>query len=169
MAKHDARRALKLDCLRDSVTEVRRLQENGYSRVGEWSLSQACQHLSKTLQMSMEGAPFSVPFFLKPVARFLFFRRMMDGKPIRLSVKADPYFLPNEVGSDSEADIAEYEQLVSQVMADETDLIPNHPVFGKVSKDEWRKFHAWHAAHHLSFLVPAESPAVLETAQPTVN
>ena len=31
-----------------------------------------------------------------------------------------------------------------------------HPLFGKVSSDEWREFHLIHISHHLSFLIPQD-------------
>ena len=66
-----------------------------------------------------------------------------------------PLFRPD--GSpDLRQEISEYVSLVRQVMADDAPLLPDHPVFGRTTKDEWRQFHAWHAAHHFSFLIPNE-------------
>ena len=161
MSKHDARRELHFDCLRDSVEEIHRLSQTGYTKAGEWNLSQACQHLSKTMKMSREGSPFNLPFFLKPVARWMLFGNILAGKPTRLPLTTAPQFKPEDVPEnetdgvvDKMSDLSEYERLVGVVMSDEATLIPEHPVFGKVSPDEWRKFHAWHAAHHFSFLLP---------------
>jgi len=156
MSKQDARRSLKLECLRDSVAEVQRLHELGYAKAGNWDLSQICQHLTKTLKMSIEGAPFNLPFFLKPVARWMLFDTVMAGKPTRLPLKTVPQFLPND-SADNMQDIADYESFVNKVMDDGVDLIATHPIFGPITSSEWRSFHAWHAAHHLSFLLPKTS------------
>ena len=30
----------------------------------------------------------------------------------------------------------------------------DHPVFGRLTDDQWRRFHLIHISHHLSFLTP---------------
>lgn len=156
MTRCNQRRPLKFDDLRESVSEVHRLNTSGYDKAGNWNLGQACQHLSKTLRMSLEGSSFSLPFFLKPIARWLLFRSVMKGVPTRLSAKAPPQVRPDD-NADAEHEVTEYETWVRKVLAEEASLLPDHPVFGRVTADEWRRFHAWHAAHHLSFLLPKTS------------
>lgn len=155
MGKHDARRPLKFNCLRETVDEARDLQQRGYTQVGNWDLGKACQHLTKTMRMSIEGAPFRLPFFLRPIARRILFGKVMSGKPTRLPLKTAPQFRPVDA-FDVTQEIDEYVELVQKVMADDAPLLPDHPVFGPISKSEWRTFHAWHAAHHFSFLIPNE-------------
>ena len=156
MKKQASRRPLKFACLHETVTEAQRLNEAGYAMVGNWDLAKACQHLSKTMRMSIEGAPFSLPFFLKPLARQLLFGKIMSGTPTRLPLKTVKEFKPDE-HPNVEDELAEYADLVNHIMAEDASLISNHPVFGKVTLDQWRTFHAWHAAHHFSFLIPNES------------
>ncbi len=155
MSRHSARRPLQFDCLRDTVREVHRLHDSDYTMVGNWDLAKACRHLSKTLRMSIEGAPFNLPFFLKPVARWVLFRSVMSGTPTRLPLKTVKQFSPEDA-ADVEAEVADYEEMVEKIMSDDAPLLEVHPVFGRVSKDQWRTFHAWHAAHHLSFLIPSK-------------
>lgn len=153
MGKQSARRTLKFDRLQDSLEEMRSLHESGYDMVGNWDLSKVCQHLTKTLRMSIEGAPFSLPFFLKPITRWILFRSVMEGRPTRLPLKTVRQFLPDDSGMVVK-DMADYELYSNKVVADDAPLIANHPVFGRLSQEEWLRFHAWHAAHHLSFLLP---------------
>jgi len=35
----------------------------------------------------------------------------------------------------------------------------SHPLFGKLSREEWNRFHLRHAELHMSFLVQAEHAA----------
>lgn len=157
MSNRVSRRPLKFDGLPDTVQEVHRLHDLGYTMAGNWDLAKACQHLSKTMRMSIEVAPFSLPFFIKPVARWILFRSVMTGKPTRLPLKTAPAFRPDDA-ADPATEVAEYETLVEEIMAADAPLIPDHPVFGRITKVEWRTFHAWHAAHHLSFLIPDPAP-----------
>ena len=155
------RRPLQFDCLRDSVTEIRRLNESGYTKAGNWDLGQMCQHLSKTTRIAIEGAPFNLPFFLKPIARWLLSDKIMKGQPTGLPLITVREFQP-ESNPDAGEAIDEYEALVNQVLDEKTKLLPQHPVFGKFEEHQWKKFFAWHAAHHLSYLIPHQTP----TAQP---
>ena len=34
------------------------------------------------------------------------------------------------------------------------DPFPDHPYLGRLTREEWIRFHCLHAAHHLSFAVP---------------
>ncbi|MGI9474152.1 MAG: DUF1569 domain-containing protein [Rubripirellula sp.] len=156
MSKQRSRRALKFDDLPSTVTEVEHLQRVGYSMVGRWNLAKACQHLSKTLRMSIEGSPFQLPSLLQPIARRVLFQTAMRGEPTRLPLKTARQFRPDEAPDASES-IAEYATLVERVVSKDAPLLDVHPVFGRISKSEWRSFHAWHAAHHMSFLIPHDS------------
>ena len=167
MSEKIERRPLRFERLEDSLAEIHALHKSGYEMAGNWDLSKACQHLMKTLRMSIEGAPFSLPFFLQPVARFILFRTVMEGKPTRLALKTVPQFLPDST-SDVVKDMADYELFVQKVLAEDAPLLPKHPVFGRMTKPQWRKFHAWHAAHHLSFLIPKKSAEASSTSQKEV-
>ena len=156
MTTNQARRPLRFESLSDSVAEIRRLQECGYERVGNWTLGQACQHLTKTMRMSIEGSDFRLPRLLRPIARWVLFGSVMKGIPTKLPLKTPPSFVPDQA-SDDDAEIEAYVSWVGNVMADGSTLQPDHPVFGRITAEQWRRFHAWHAAHHLSYLIPAES------------
>ena len=43
---------------------------------------------------------------------------------------------------------------MKKLYEEESAIIPKHPILGKIKPEQWRAFHAWHAAHHLSFLHP---------------
>lgn len=148
-----SRRQLKFPDLNATVAEVHRLQAGPYVQVGKWDLGMACQHLTKTLRMSVTKAPVTLPFFLRPIARKMMFGKIMRGEPTGLPLKTFPSFVPKQ-DNESERHVTEYEVVVNVVMEPDAALLPVHPIFGTVTKDEWRMFHAWHAAHHLSFLLP---------------
>ena len=155
MSKSVERRPLTFDCLQDSVSEIHRLNESGYAKAGNWDLAQMCQHLSKSMRIAIEGAPFRLPFFLQPVARWMLYDTVMQGRRTRLPLITAPQFRP-DASPNAEAEIAEYETLVNAVTADDAVLLPDHPLFGTVTPEYWHKFFAWHAAHHLSYLIPHE-------------
>ncbi len=151
-----SRRLLQFESLSDTVAEAHRLRDGGYQMVGNWNLGQACSHLTKTLRMSVEGAPFSLPFFMRPIARALVLGKVMNGAPTGLPLKTVKVLQPDE-SIDVDAEVDQYEQLVAKIMDPSASLIEKHPVFGKFTVQEWRTFHAWHTAHHFSYLLPESS------------
>ncbi len=156
MSVKHTRRSLRFECLRDTVDEAKRLNETPHELAGKWDLAKQCQHLSKTLRMSLEGAPLHLPFFIQPIARWILFSSIIKGIPTRLPLKTLPHFLPNE-SADTQESIDEYEILVEKVMDPNAPLLRKHPIFGRVTCEQWRQFHTWHAAHHFSHLIPTLS------------
>lgn len=157
MSNRSARRPLRFDDLPATLDEIHRLSEVGYVGVGKWDLAQICQHLNKTMRMSLEGAPFGVPRLLQPLAKRILFRKVIRGEPTYLPLKTVAAFQPEE-HADPGNGIQEYAELMERIMSESSSLLDVHPVFGPITKAEWQTFHAWHAAHHLSFLIPNASP-----------
>ena len=71
----------------------------------------------------------------------------------QLKAERAPQTRRNE-SPDASAQIEQYESLVGKILREDAPLLSEHPVFGPISPDQWRTFHCWHAAHHLSFLIP---------------
>ncbi len=151
------RRELRYETLQDVVNEARQLAEQGYERAGEWQLGQVCNHLAGTINMSRDGFPVGLPGPIKRVMRLIFFGRVQRRIPTRLRIPTLPTLrqkesVPEEDGIDRLA--AAIERL------DEEDAqFVESPVFGKVTRDQWKQFHLWHCEHHMSFLLPVGDSA----------
>jgi Protein of unknown function (DUF1569) len=141
------RRQLDFHDFNSIGTEIDRLEKNGYNQVGQWNLSRTCDHLAKTMRMSLEGFPHRAPWYVRLVApmvkgRFFRKRRMPEGFPAPSGLEP----------SDDKAAVQLCKDFLTRVCdAKEFHL---HPVFGKLSPEEWRQVHLIHSSHHLSFLIP---------------
>jgi hypothetical protein len=137
----------------DSVAaDIDRLHKNGYTKVGQWELCQACDHLSNVMRMSMEGFPFKAPWYIHLLAPLLVKGRMFKTRRMREGFQAPSAVMPSG-GGDEKTSVNKCKDLLKRVRDYPGEFEPN-PFFGKLTADEWRQHHLIHSAHHLSFLIP---------------
>ncbi len=147
------RRKLKFDDLADAASEVKRLSQAAYERAGTWSLQQVLQHLNKTMDMSIDGYPFLLPALARPVVKLIALPLMRRGVQFPSGAKAPSGLLPSD-DADLETEVARFCKLVRIIADPSTKLHPQHPLVGKINHEQWNVMQRWHAAHHLSFIVP---------------
>lgn len=149
------RRPLTFADLTEAVSDARGLQETGYERAGNWSLAEVVDHLNKSLMMALEPPGFKAPAIVRPLLKWLIFGKMKRGDVITFRAKA-PAAMQPDADLDVDATLAEFERLAEVVESGDKELLPTHPIFGAFSREEWLTMQRWHAAHHLSFLVPRQ-------------
>lgn len=147
------RRALAFDSLDAVMPDVDRLLQ-GYEAAGKWSLGQVCYHLATGLRYTAEGGlPVRVPWprrvFLGRLVKWYIFKK--GGMPEGVEVPAS--VLSPSPSHDDRAEAEALRATIVQFLQAPEPFAP-HPLFGRLSGDEWRRFHCIHCAHHLSFLVP---------------
>jgi hypothetical protein len=132
--------------------EIDRLQQGGYQRAGNWDLAQICDHLSQVMEGSLKGFSFQAPWILRKLLAPLILRHVMKTRTMRAGVRV-PEMAP-AARVDPDESIRRCRQLLQQVQHHTGEFQPS-PFFGRLSPEQWRQLHLIHAAHHLSFLVPA--------------
>ncbi|MEZ6125393.1 MAG: DUF1569 domain-containing protein [Planctomycetaceae bacterium] len=149
------RRQLRIQHLNEAIVIAEDLAKRSHQRAGQWDLAQILSHLNRTMTMSLQGTDWGLPRLLRPVMKWLFMGRVRSGRSHSLSMKATaPPSLTPDDQADPAAELDQFRQLCAKVESDETTFIDEHPVFGRIAAEDWRSTHRWHAAHHLSFLVP---------------
>lgn len=153
------RRTLDIRDFDGLAREAESLCATGYQTVGNWNLSQVCEHLAIVMEGSLDGFRF-------PPASW-FWRRLLGPALIRLTVWTwwmprglqcpDPSFAPSGQLSDAAA-VARFQQACRRVR-DWTGSFHPHPILGRVTPDHWRRVHLIHGMHHLNFLIPTTRPA----------
>jgi hypothetical protein len=120
----------------------------GYTRAGNWSLPQACWHLSKALRFSMRPGPWDPVHpgktrWLLPV--ILIAGRIPSGvhAPERVTPASD---VPD-------AAIDEFLTALEELKHYKGEFAP-HPKFGTIKRRGFYKLHLIHCAHHFGFLTP---------------
>ena len=163
-----SRRKLKLERLDDALSECTRLISSGYRQTGNWTLGQMCRHLRLTIEANMRGYPLwmsALGLPLRPILRAFALPRLLAGNSIQ-GVRTAGMFVPPADLDDRE----EVERFDACVRAYErhTEPLHPHPGFGRMTHEAFDRFHAAHAAHHLSFLIPCQ-PAPAEEAEPVTR
>jgi hypothetical protein len=131
---------------------------------GKWSPCQITEHVARTLEegahlVSGDTSVFpTLPSVVRPLVRGMFFNRVLkkDGFPKAKTLKA---LDPPDGPSSSEAkarleDALDSFQEACRAQASRGQPV-DHPVFGRVSVEDYAKFMELHTGHHRRQLAPA--------------
>jgi hypothetical protein len=152
-------RTLSLRSSQQVLDEIDRLERVGSTQGKKWTLSQACDHIGKTLAMGMNGAPFRLPWILRKTVGPLVVRSILkSGRlPSLLKLDAPKPLLPkpSKTGKDDPQKIDWCRSMIREAEQFAGPL-PPYPLMDNISVDDWRLLNWIHAGHHLSFLIPKE-------------
>lgn len=164
-ARVSGRRTLSFATLDEFLCDAEALAAGEHKTLGNWSYGQILGHLATAMHNSIDGFEFQASWFLR-----IFIAPLVKNsaliKPLKPGLKlpksADPYLPdPSLTVEDS---LAECRRAVER-LAEETPKA-KHPFFGAMASEEWMALHLRHAELHMSFVVPAETPAENTEAQP---
>ncbi|MCS7471733.1 DUF1569 domain-containing protein [Stieleria sp. ICT_E10.1] len=144
---------LRYPDLAAACEDILHLREGGYELVGNWNLAQILDHLNTSMQMTISGAEFTFPALLRPVMKLMFMPTMRKGKPSKLRGKA-PLQLQPALDLDEDACANRFYALAETLMDPSTQFVTHYPMLGRLNREQWLLLQQWHAAHHLSFVVP---------------
>ena len=141
------RRKLSFRGLEEIMPEIQQLLK-GHALAGQWSLGQICNHLSGAIRSTARPASAVTPATAEQTSlkeRFFAAGAFPEGR------SSPAPFVP-----DSDLDLAEeVTSLARAIERFQGATVPTaHPYLGPLSREEWVRFHAMHAAHHLGFAVP---------------
>ena len=145
------RRELHFDSLDEVLAEAERLAAaNEVATHGNWSLGQILMHLARAVDLSIDGADFKVPFFVRLIGP-LMKRRIMKKMPsgFKLSPAAAKKLAPADATT-TENGLAALRRAIERLS--ETDERKPHVVFGATTREEWNQIHLRHAEMHMSFV-----------------
>lgn len=148
------RRDLDFTCAEDVIRDVNHLRTSGYSHLGQWNLSQVCEHLTATMKGAMDGFGFRLPWVLRATILKWAFRYFLKRRRLRPGAPTFRMLKPKHTQSDDDDTLIDECIQICQRVADFQGPIENYPLLDNVNVDEWRDFMWIHAAHHLGFLVP---------------
>ena len=149
------RRRLELNTIDGVIEEIDRLHARGYERAAAWDLARTCDHLTVMMRWSLDGFPPEIRFnplaraLVGPVARFAIVR--MGWMP--RGIKAPhPALEVADVRPEARA-VAHCVATLREVRDHDGEFRAS-PLLGRLTPEQWRRFHLVHAVHHLSFLAP---------------
>ena len=132
------------------LADATSLAASGYDRAGGWCLAQICHHLAASMEMTLDGFPWRMPWPVRLASRWLFLGTILRRGVIRLRLPSPAYLLPPD-SRDDRAALARLGSAVARLRGCSGSMQPS-PAFGRLSPEEWRELHLWHCEHHLSFL-----------------
>jgi len=145
-----SRRRLRLKAYEDILAEIERLAQ-GHRLLGRWTLAQICDHLAGTQEFSIRGG--------EPTIRTSALFRATIGR-VALAALLWYGYIPERQGpvppprsGNLDEGMERLRETIRAVSSQR--LRAAHPIFGHLTADQWRRFHLHHAAHHLSFVLPA--------------
>ena len=153
---NNGRRALQFENFEEVIADVQALNANGYEKLGQWDLSQICDHLATWIAFSMDGfprAPFSMRSLLwilrhtvgrRELDRVLRSGQMPDGAPTFRSSVALP-------ARDAGPAIKRLQQAI-QRFEGHTGPWCVSPLYGPMTAVQWHQMHLIHCSHHLNYL-----------------
>lgn len=143
------KRSLRFKSYDDIRDEVKKLRAGKYSRIGNWSLEQVCDHLAKAFKRQMSMPPAAATEDqqkARPV-----FEKVLSSGEIPQGIQAPDFLTPPP-----SADAAAIDDLLATLDQVEKHNAPvtMHRIFGPMKPDEFRKLGLAHCGHHLSHLIP---------------
>jgi hypothetical protein len=147
----DDRRTLAFASLAEVMPEVDRLLA-GHRTVGNWTLGQICNHLTRAITGSVDGFPGKMPWLFRMTIGPLILRRILGKGEMPAGIKLPEKLLPRP-GLDDRAE-AEALRAALRLFAAHPGPWAAHPLAGRLDRETWERLHCIHSAHHLSFALP---------------
>ncbi len=152
MTSTAGRRPLRFANWDEVIADAENLLQNGYTKLGRWSLGQVTFHLSEWLRYAMDGYPMKkLPWLLRvTLGRWMFNKILKSRKYGERGMTARQSIGPETL------DDAQGVQTLKQVVErwkTFRGVCQTSPLFGKIGREEFNELHLIHAEHHLSFLV----------------
>jgi Protein of unknown function (DUF1569) len=144
------RRRLRFTSLDAMLADAEQLVAAPRTRMlGNWPLDQLLTHLTLAMNSSIDGISARAPWFVRLVGpvikRRILTRGMTTG--FNLPKQFETEFFPAAISSDDA--LEKFRAAVGRVRQEKMTAI--HPVFGRITHDEWMQLHLRHAELHLSF------------------
>lgn len=147
------RRAVRFDSLDALLADAERLAAlPRVKMLGNWPLGQLFTHLATAMNGSIDGISARAPVPIRLLGPLLKHRILQRGMTagFRLPPEGEAVFFP-PAASTADA-LAALQTAIARAKVEPMTAV--HPVFGRLSHEEWTKLHLRHGELHLSFAVP---------------
>ena len=149
----EGRRSVRYESFEEFWDDANSLASSEYKLLGNWSLAQILEHLSMTMNGSIDGFSMTMPAPVRWIMSLLMKRKFTEvaipaGFPTSKEMVAAEELPLDDALADLRKAIDRQNETSERVM---------HPGFGKITTEEWTKFHLRHAEMHMSFVIPTES------------
>lgn len=150
------RRKLRFNTLDEALADAHRLANSTIKAHGQWTPGQVVGHVARAINGSIDGVAFRAPLPLRIVGRVI--RNIPLNKGLPTGVKIPAYARAKAVPEPNLPIDQAVQQLADAIERTRTESMNQiHPVFGRLSHEQWRLFHCRHAENHFSYLEPIDT------------
>lgn len=157
----EGRRTLAFASFEDVLADAEQLAAApAVKTLGNWPLERLLTHLALGINLSIDGLKFTVPWYVRVLGFFLKGRIIKRGMPAGFK-------LPNDVDAYPAAASPQVALVILRTAVTRSSverMTARHPVFGRMTHEEWTQFHLRHAELHLSFVIPERTVREGKTA-----
>jgi len=131
----------------EMIARINKLEPRSMPQWGKMNVSQMLAHVQLPIRIAYGTHHPKGSFLLRTIGP-LFKSKLWDGKPYKHSLPTDPTFIMTDSEKDFEKEKSELLSMVNNFSA-VTVVGERHPIFGKLTKENWSKATWKHLDHHL--------------------
>jgi hypothetical protein len=129
------------------IDRINRLTPESHRQWGKMDVAQMLAHLQQPLEVALGKRTIKGGFFMNLILP-LFKKTLWDDKPWKKGLPTDATYIMTGESKEFTTEKAKLLELISQFQDKDVNL-DKHPVFGRMTKEQWSKS-AWkHIDHHL--------------------
>jgi len=146
------RRELHFTSLEAVLADAEKLVSSPTTRtLGNWPLGQLLTHVAMAMNRSIDGISFRAPWYLRLFGRLMKRRLLKRGLRPGFKLPRDREAAAYPAVASPQEALALLRQAVGRLRNEKATAI--HPLFGRLTHEEWTQLHLRHAELHLSFAV----------------
>jgi hypothetical protein len=146
------RRELHFASLDEVVADAEKLVSSPTTRMlGNWLLGRLLTHLAMAMNRSIDGISLKAPWHMRLFGRFMKRRALERGLPAGFKLPKDTEVAAYPMVASPQEALAILRQAVGRLRNEKATAL--HPLFGRLTHEEWTQLHLRHAELHLSFAV----------------
>lgn len=130
------------------IDRIQKLTPQSQARWGKMNVSQMLAHVQLPIGIAFGTHQPKGSFLLRLIGP-LFKSKLWDNKPYKHSLPTDPTFIMTGTEKDFEKERSALIDAVNR-FSEATIVAERHPIFGKLTKENWSKATWKHLDHHLS-------------------
>jgi hypothetical protein len=129
------------------IGRINKLTPQSQAKWGKMDVAQMLAHCQQPMGVALDGKVIKANWFLKLILP-LFKSKLWDDKPYKEGLPTDKSFIMTGQEKDFEKEKASLLNMVTRY-AEVNIKSDRHPVFGKLTKEQWSKATWKHLDHHL--------------------
>ncbi|MBI2729535.1 MAG: DUF1569 domain-containing protein [Sphingobacteriales bacterium] len=131
----------------DIINRINQLTPPSPRQWGKMDVAQMLAHLQMPIKIALGTHQLKGNFLLRLIGP-LFKSKLWNATPYKESLPTDPTFIMTGSNKDFEKEKSQLLQLVNQ-FSENNIARDTHPIFGKLTKEQWSKATWKHLDHHL--------------------